>query len=436
MTGWRALSGMTTDKPRLQHIDRMQYVLEDACLDTQLPAEHRVRRVWAFVDRCDVGSLEMSIKARGSRAGAPSIPPRVLLALWLQAHLDGVGSARELSRLCREHIAYRWLCGRIGVNYHTLSDFRALNGEFFDALLSNMIASLVKAGVVDGSAINQDGTKIKAAAGKASFRRESSLGRLREEAAAHVAALRAQAVDPKENARVRAARERAARERLEGIEAALAAMGSIKEVKAREIKKKGEGNVREGRASTTDADARLMTGASNAKMAGYNVQLGTDAKSRAIVGVQVVQAGSDNGLSEPMRGEVERRTKVKVKTHVTDAGYLRKETIEREELAGVERVMPLPKNRQGEPITQHQDSDGPGVRAWRERMQTPAAIELMKQRAGIAETPNAELKTYRAMDRMLVRGLTKVTSVVLLSAIVYNLVHFATHLTGGPMPPL
>lgn len=436
MACWRALSGMTTDKPRLQPIERMQHVLEDVCLDTQLPVEHRARRVWAFVERCDLTPLEKNIKARGSVAGAPSIPPRLLLALWLVAQLDGVGSARELDRLCGEHIAYRWLCGRIGVNHHTLSDFRARSGEFFDALLSDMIASLVKAGVVDGSTIHQDGTKIKASAGRGSFRRESTLERLRVEAAAHVAALKAQAVDPKENARVRSARERAAREGEKGVEAALLAMESIKVVKAREIKKKGAGKVHEGRASTTDADARLMTGAQNQKIAGYNVQFGTDARSRAIVGVQVVQAGCDNGLSESMRGEVERRTRVRVKTHVTDAGYLRKETVEREESAGVERVMPLPKNRRGEPVTEHQDADGPGVRAWRERMQTPAAAELIKQRGGVAETPNGELKSQRAMDRMLVRGLNKVTSVVLLSVIGYNLMHFAVQLTGRPMPAL
>ena len=424
------------DKPRLRLPDRHQYVFEDSCLDAQLPPDHRARLVWTFAERVDVSALEDAVVARGARAGAPAIAPRLLVALWLYACLDGVGSARELARLCEEHVAYRWLCGRVGVNHHTLSDFRGGCGPFLDTVLSDMIASLVKAGVVDGSTIVQDGTKIRACAGSASFRRESTLEALRKEAAAHVARLRAQADEPAVNARVRAARERAARERQERIEEALAAMQDLKEVKRRAVAKKGAENVAEARTSTTDPDARVMKTRGGGRDAAYNVQLATDGASRAIVGVQVVQAGADNGLSEAMRPEVERRTGVKVKVHVTDAGYLGKHTLEREAAAGVERVMPLPLKADGKPSTDPQPGDGPGVLEWRRRMQTEEAQALIRQRSGVAETPNAELKTCRALDRVLVRGLTKVTTVVLLGAIVYNLMHFAQALTGRSMPPL
>ena len=424
------------DSPRLQRPDRHQHILEDACLDAQLSPDHRARLVWDFVERVDVGLLERSVKARTGRPGAPAIAPRLLLALWLYACLDGVGSARELARLCREHVAYRWLCGRVGVNHHSLSDFRGGCGPYLDALLSDMIACLVKAGVVEGSTIFQDGTKVRASAGSASFRRESTLERLREEAAAHVARVRAQSTDQALSARVRKARERAARERQERVEGALAAMDEIKETKERAIIKKGRARVSEARASTTDPDARVMKTRGGGRDAAYNVQLATDGASRAIVGVQVVQAGADNGLSEAMRPEVERRTGVQVRVHVTDAGYLRKETVEREEASGVSRVMPLPVNAAGQACTKHQPGDGPGVCAWRDRMVTEEAGALMRQRSGMAETPNAELKVCRGLDRMLVRGMGKVTGVMLLGAIVYNLVHFAEPLVGRPMPPL
>jgi transposase len=407
--------------------------MEDSCLDTQLAPEHRARQVWVFVERLDVGELEKRVRSRGGRAGAPAISPRLLLALWLYACLDGVGSARELARRCNEHVAYRWLCGRVGVNHHTLSDFRTRSGAFLDQLLSDVIAALVKAGVVDGSKINQDGTKVRASAGSCSFRRESTLKRLREEAAAHVASVKAQASDQALSARVRAARERAARERQERVEKALEVMEQLTTMRA-QAPKNPRRNA-ELRASTTDPEARVMKVRSG-KDPAYNVQLATDGKSRAIIGVQVLQNGSDNGLSEAMRPEVERRTGVKIKTHVTDAGYLSKETVEREAAAGVVRVMPLPTRPGGESAAAYQASDGPGVRAWRDRMQTDEAKSLLKQRCGIAETPNGELKTYRAMDRMLVRGIDKVKSVVLLAAIVYNLMHFATTLIGSPMPPI
>jgi transposase len=408
--------------------------MEDVCLDAQLAPDHRARQVWAFVEGVDVGELEKCVRSRGGRPGAPAISPRLLLALWLYACLDGVGSAREVARLCDEHMAYRWLCGRVGVNYHTLSDFRGRLGTFLDGLLSDMIAVLVKAGVVDGSTIHQDGTKVRASAGSGSFRRASTLQRLREEAAAHVEAVKAQASDQALNARVRAARKRAATERQERVNDALAAMQQITQAHAN--RRKGDRPPAEARASTTDPDARVMKTRSGAKDAAYNIQFATDAKSRAIVGVQVLQKGADNGLSEAMRPEVERRTGVAVKTHVTDAGYLNKDTVEREATAGIERVMPLPTNPGGEPAVACQPSDGPGVRAWRARMQTEEAKALLRQRSGIAETPNGELKAYRAMDRLLVRGINKATSVVLLGAIVYNLMHFATTLIGSPMPPI
>lgn len=403
-------------------------------MDTQLAPDHRARHVWTFVEGVDVGPLEGKVRSRPGRPGAPAISPRLLLGLWLYACLDGVGSAREVARLCAEHVAYRWLCGRVGVNHHTLSDFRANCGEFLDGLLSDMIAALVKAGVVDGSTICQDGTKVRASAGSGSFRRASTLGRLREEAAAHVASVKAQSSDQSLSVRVRAARERAARERLERVDAALAAMTQIKQ--ARDAAAKDPRRAAAPRASTTDPQARVMKTRGGGRDAAYNVQLATDAKSRAIVGVQVVQKGTDNGLSEAMRPEVERRTGVKIRTHVTDAGYLNKAAVEREAAAGVERVMPLPTNPGGLPAVACQPGDGPGVRAWRERMQTQEAKALLRQRSGVAETPNAELKIYRAMDRLLVRGIGKATSVLLLGAIVYNLMHFAGTLIGSPMPPI
>jgi transposase len=424
---------MNTQAPRVQRPDRHQHVMENACLDAQLASDHRARHLWAFVEGLDVAELEKRIKSRGGRAGAPAISPRLLLALWLYACLSGVGSARELARLCDEHIAYRWLCGRVGVNHHTLSDFRGSSGPFLDALLSDMIAALVKAGVVDGSTIFQDGTKVRASAGSSSFRRASTLQKLREEAAAHVAAVKAQSTDQALSARVRAARTRAARERLERVHAALATMDKI--TRAKESVPHDPRRQAEPRASTTDSDARAMKTRGGGRDAAYNVQLATDAKSRAIVGVRLAQKGSDNGLSEEMRPEVERRTGVRVRTHITDAGYLSKPTVEREAAAGVTRIMPLPTGRDGQPGTECQPGDGPGVRAWRERMGTEEAKSLLRQRSGVAETPNAELKTYRAMDRLLVRGMAKATSVVLLGAIVYNLVHFAATLIGSPMPP-
>src|SRR5213079_2279465 len=127
--------------------------------------------------RRDQIELEDQIKARVNRPGHPATSPRLLLALWLYASSDGVGSARALERLCNSHDVYRWLCGGVSVNYHTLADFRVGCADLLDRLLAEHLAALAKANLVDLDALAQDGVRIRASAGAASFRREATLDR-------------------------------------------------------------------------------------------------------------------------------------------------------------------------------------------------------------------------------------------------------------------
>jgi transposase len=156
-------------------------------------------------------------------AGRTAIDPRILLALWLYATLDGVGSARALAQLCADHIVYRWLCGGVSVNYHTLSDFRSNSQNELDELLTDSVARLRAAGAVTLARVALDGTRVRASAGSGSFRRLKTLERFRAEAQARVAALRKELeADPSAcSKRQQAARERAARERAARVAEAL-----------------------------------------------------------------------------------------------------------------------------------------------------------------------------------------------------------------------
>src|SRR5208282_1883724 len=81
------------------------------------------------------------------RPGHPPADPRILLALWLYATVEGIGSAREVARLCDEHIAFEWLCGGVGMNAKTLADFRVDHGGVLECLLVDSFTALVRAGV-------------------------------------------------------------------------------------------------------------------------------------------------------------------------------------------------------------------------------------------------------------------------------------------------
>src|SRR5919199_470438 len=196
--------------PRLRQAERRQVSLRPVSLEDLLPADHRARFVWAFAERLDLSALYGAVKAVEGHPGHPSVDPRILLALWLYATVEGVGSARELDRLCREHIGFEWLCGGVGMNPTTLAQFRVAHGAVLERLLVDSFAAMLQTGHASLERVAQDGMRVRAAAGAASFRRQASLERCRAEAAAEAARPRAELeADPgapsRDQAAVRAA---------------------------------------------------------------------------------------------------------------------------------------------------------------------------------------------------------------------------------------
>src|SRR2546426_6529734 len=241
-------------RPRLQRPDREQIELRSVDLDGLLPADHRARLVWAFVEGLDLEPLYETIRATEGHPGRPPIDPAILTALWLYATLDGVGSARAPDRLSAEHDAYRWLCGGVSVNYHSLADFRVGHEAFLDGLLTESVAALVGEGLVSLNRVAQDGLRVRAAAGLTSFRGTDALTAALAEAEAQVAALKTELDDDPAatSRRVAAARQRATGERLERVRRALAVLPEIEAMKRRRAKPSA------ARVSTTDPQAQVM----------------------------------------------------------------------------------------------------------------------------------------------------------------------------------
>jgi len=229
--------------------------------------------------------------------GRDAIDPAILMALWLFATLEGVGSARELDRLCQEHDAYRWLCGGVSVNYHTLADFRVGNVEALDHLLTQSVAALLADGVVTLQRVSQDGTHVRASAGSQSFRRQEKLEEHLQKAKAQVARLRKEPeAEPQATSkRQQAARKRAVEERRVRVEKALQRLAEIEAAGSKPKKQAKKGRPSERRASTTDAEARVMKMADGGFRPAYDVQFATDTASQVIAGVIVSNQGNDKG---------------------------------------------------------------------------------------------------------------------------------------------
>src|SRR5277367_998457 len=224
-------------KPRLLEAERKQVALRSYDLDSCVSEDHRVRQVWAMVEELDLRKFEAKVLARGAEPGRPAIDPRILISLWLQGILDGIGSARELARRCERDDVYRWICGGVGVSAHRLSDFRVAHQEAVDDLLTQVIAAMTSAGLVSLQRVAQDGVKIRASAGASSFRRGSTLECCYEEATERIEQLRREADDPGVNERKQAARARAAREREERVSKALKQLPELEKIKRRHLRK-------------------------------------------------------------------------------------------------------------------------------------------------------------------------------------------------------
>src|SRR5574337_1675132 len=331
-------------------------------LDSVLPAGHRARLEWAYVERQDLTRFYAGIRAVDGGVGRAAIAPEILLALWLYATLDGVGSAREVSRLIESHDAYRWLCGGVQVNHHTLSDFRKDHGEALDELLSVSIASLMAAGVVKLRQVAQDGMRVRASAGAGSFRRQEKLEGYLAAARTRVAQLKAELeADPAQAERARqAARLRAAAEREARLEAALARLPEIEAIKQRQGKK-----AEAARASMTDAEATVMKMGDGGFRPAYNPQLASDADSLVIVGVEVATVGNDQGQMAPMLEQVIERCGQAPEAWLVDGGFVGHAQIEQvADKTVVYGPVPAPKEETADPH-QPKATDSPAVAAWR-----------------------------------------------------------------------
>lgn len=399
---------------RLREANREQLAWGPIDVDAQLPQDHPARAIAAVIERLDLGKFYAPIEARQGEPGAPAIDPKILLTLWVFATSEGESSAREIARLTEMHDAYRWICGGVSVNYHTLSDFRGAAGKHFNELLTQVLALLMRNGLVDLTRVAQDGSRIRASAGAGSFRKAASLAELVEQARAHVKVVTA---DPDASARRAAAQKRAATDRLQRLEAALEQVPDIVATK-----KKSGAKDATPRVSTTDPDARVMKMGDGGFRPAYNVQFATTADAaRVVVGVAVINRGSDMGQSTPMLDQIKQRTGVLPAELLADGGYAKHQAIDEAAERGVDVYAPLPKPREGQadPHLPCED-DSPAVASWRQRMATDEAKQIYKQRAATAETVNADAKTHRGLDSMPVRGLDKVLGCALLVALTYD----------------
>lgn len=410
-------------RARLREPVRDQVELRAVDLEGLIGADHAARVIWDYARGLDLRSLEQAVRSREHTPGQAPVSPRLLLALWLYATSEGIGSARALARLCESHDGYRWLCGGVSVNYHGLADFRTADAELLDRLLAENVATLSAANVINLDEVVQDGVRVRASAGAASFRRKKTLHKELKKARRRVAQLRQEVADDPDasNRRIRAAGERAAREREARVNAALAKLAEVEAERERRSRtnKKQVAKQKEPRASTTDPQARIMKMADGGYRPAYNCQIGTVAKGQIVVAVEGTAIGSDRGLMPAMLMQIERHHGRRPRRYLVDGGFNKNDDTEWAAGIGVNVYGPPIRSKHNIDRYAPRRDDGPGVAAWRRRMQSPHGRAVYKRRS-MGECINARFRQW-GLRQFVVRGRLKVQAVLSMFALANNI---------------
>ena len=410
-------------RPRMREPERRQVEWRSVDLDSLLAADHPARVIWRYVEQLDLRVLEEKIRAREHTPGQAPASPRLLLALWLYATSQGVGSARALERLCESHDAYRWLCGGVSVNYHGLADFRSGHGALLDQLLTENVAMLWSDGLIDPVEVVQDGVRVRANAGASSFRRQQSLHKHLKKARRLVEHLKREVDEDPDasNRRLKAARERAARELEERIARALQRAAELEAERQRRSKtnKKQVEKQKEPRVSTTDPQARVMKMADGGFRPAYNCQIGTVGGGQVVVDVDVDTTGSDRGLLRPMLERLRLRYRHLPRRHLVDGGFHKNADTEWAAEQGVLIYGPTTQSKHQTDPYASRPKDGPGVAAWRRRMRSPHGKGVSRRRS-MGECINARFRQW-GLRQFTVRGVHKVKTALLWFALANNI---------------
>jgi transposase len=398
--------------------DRRQLRWDMIDLEGLLPADHRARLVWSFVESLDLSPLYDQVLSREGEAGPPAADPAVMLALWLYATVEGVGSARELERLAERAAAYRWLAGGVPLNHHELADFRVESVEALDRLLTQSVTALVAEGLVSLAEIAVDGTKIRASASKESFKTGETLLKVEAAVADRLAALKQElASDPGASSRRRqAARDRAARDvqaRAARARAALERLEAERKARAK-THAKDEAKKKEPKASTSDPEARFMRFPDGAVRPAYNAQIAAAPKEGVIVSIEVTDRRNDTGLAGPMVDAIARRYGKTPDRLLVDTSYATGEDIVAlaAHIAGpVSVYTPPPTEKETvKPASlarriRKREKEPACLKTWRERMASEAGQAVYALRKRI-ERIHADRKNH-GFGCLAVRGLFK-----------------------------
>lgn len=415
---------------KLRQASRNQVEMVMSSLNEMISDDHPVRAIWAYVENLDLAKALFKIKSYEGCVGRSAVDPKILVALWLYATVEGIGSARVLARYTREHLAFKWICGNVEMERRTISDFRINHGDLFEDLLAQGVAILVHAEQISLKEIAQDGLRVKADISKKSFQRKKSIQENYKDAKDRLALLKKEIEEEptKFTEREKATKLRAAREREEKLKAAQENLNKMLEesdLNRKKHKKKVLSKEEKDKIciSKTDPEARKMKMPDGSFYPAYNFQIAVDTEKTIIVGVGVVQAGTDGGQMLPMYTQIQERYGITPERYLADGGFKSKTDVEKIAKDGCKVYVPLQEKANGKDVKKvHEARKGESkeVGEWRSRMAEEESKIIYKRRGATVELCNARLREY-GLYRLCVRGLEKAKDIANMFAVTHNM---------------
>ena len=320
---------------------RDQGMLLPPCVDDYVSADNPVRAIDAFVESLDLAALGFQHAQGAVTSGQPAYAPQALLKLYLYSYLMRVRSSRMIERETRRNLEVMWLIGGLQPSYKTISNFRKDNPKALKAANRDFVMLCKSLQLFGGELAAIDGSFFRGNVSRDNVYTQARLKKLLKRVDAHIQAY---------------LQELEAADAAGGDHAAEAAplAAKLAELKSRQaqyetqlarLEESGETQYAE-----VDPDARLLSKRGQS-VAGYNVQIATDAKHKLMVHCDVTTDGNDTQQLAPMAQEVSTILDVDTLEVVADAGYFNQEQIKQCLDAGITPYVPVPehhKSKEGE----------------------------------------------------------------------------------------
>lgn len=325
-------------QPRFVHVNRQQLVMRTIDVEQLISVDHPARAIWEFLGRVDLSGFSEGVLAYEGERGRAAYDPRLLVSLWVYSYSRGITAGREIARLCESDPAYQWLTGMKVVNYHSLTDFRVQHEKALRELFIQILGVLSSEGLVTLERVMNDGTKIKAQASRQSFQGGKRIKEHLAAARRHVEALEQQA-EEEVGQKLGRAREQAARESEERLEAALAEFEKLRTQKPEVPEDKL-------RVSISEPEARKMKYPDGGYAPSYNVQITTDHAQGIIVAAGISQAAGDSKELLAAVARVKENTGKLPAQVVADGGYTSGSNIKQLAKQKIDFIAPVAEDRE------------------------------------------------------------------------------------------